>query len=111
MLQLAVDHYQKVGRTQALADFNNDKAPFRDRDLYVACIDSKLTISANGGFPNLVGSSTQPLSRAAWDAATSTTIGTVKYQWIDPVTHQTLPKTLFYEKVGSDVCGVGAYNP
>ncbi len=111
MLKLAIEHYQSVGRTQALADFNSGKAPFLDRDLYVACIDSNLTISANGGFPNLVGSTTQPLSRAAWDAASTGTIGTVNYQWIDPVTKQTLPKTLFYEKVGSDVCGVGAYNP
>ncbi len=111
MLAKAVAHYNSVGRTQALADFTNRVSPFFDRDLYVACIDSNLKQSANGGFPNLVGSTTQPLSRAAWDAATTTTIGTVNYTWIDPATNQPLPKTLFYEKVGVDVCGVGAYNP
>jgi cytochrome c len=111
MLAKAIAHYNQVGRKQALADFTAEVAPFKDRDLYVACIDSSLKQSANGGFPQYVGSTIQPLSRAQWDAATTTTIGTVKYNWIDPETNQTLPKTLFYEKVGQDVCGVGAYNP
>ncbi len=111
MLQKAVEHYNKVGRTQALADFNNRVAPFFDRDLYVACIDSNLVISANGGFPNLVGTTTEPLSRAAWDAATINKIDSVNYSYTDPATGSVLPKTFYYEKVGSDVCGVGAYHP
>jgi hypothetical protein len=111
MLKKAIEHYNTAGRKQALADFTARATPFFDRDLYVACIDSSLKQSANGGFPNLVGSTVQPLSRAAWDAATTTTIGTVDYSWIDPATNQTLPKTFYYEKVGQDVCGVGAYHP
>jgi hypothetical protein len=111
MLQKAVDHYNSVGRKQALADFTGRVAPFFDRDLYVACIDSHLTQSANGGFPNLVGSSIEPISRAAWDSASKNVIGSVDYQWIDPATGTTEPKTFYYEKVGSDVCGVGAYHP
>ncbi len=111
MLQKAVEHYNSVGRKQALADFTGRVAPFFDRDLYVACIDSNLIQSANGGFPNLVGSSVEPISRAAWDSASNNNIGSVSYQWIDPATGVTEPKTFYYEKVGSDVCGVGAYNP
>jgi hypothetical protein len=111
MLQKAVDHYNSVGRTQALSDFNHRVAPFFDRDLYVACIDSNLVISANGGFPNLVGTTTEPLSRAAWDAATTNKIDSVNYSYTDPANGNTLPKTFYYEKVGSDVCGVGAYHP
>jgi hypothetical protein len=111
MLKEGVAHYSSVGRTQALADFNGRVAPFFDRDLYVACIDSHLILSANGGFPNLVGSSTEPLSRAAWDSASPGKINSVNYAYIDPVTKKTEPKTFYYEKVGSDVCGVGAYHP
>jgi cytochrome c len=111
MLQKAVEHYNSVGRTQALADFTNRVAPFFDRDLYVACIDSNLIQSANGGYPNLVGSPIEPISRAAWDSASTTTIGSVNYVWLDPATGTTEPKTFYYEKVGSDVCGVGAYQP
>lgn len=111
MLKLAVAHYLAVGRTQALKDFNNRVSPFFDRDLYVACIDSHLIISANGGFPNLVGSAVEPLSRAQWDAASTSKISSTNYSYTDPATGQTEPKTLYYEKVGTDVCGVGAYHP
>ena len=110
MLQLAIQHYQAVGRDQALKDFTNRAAPFFDRDLYVACINSHLIQSANGGFPNLVGSSVQPISRARWDAATVGKIDSINYSYIDPATGVNSPKTLYYEKAGTeDVCGVGAY--
>lgn len=111
MLKKAVEHYNSVGRDQALSDFTQRVDPFFYKDLYVACIDSDLKQSANGGFPDLVGSPLQPLSRAQWDAATTTTIGTTNYVWTDPANGQSLPKTLYYEKVGKDVCGVGAYHP
>ena len=111
MLKKAVAHYNAVGRTQALADFTNRVAPFFDRDLYVACIDSTLTQSANGGYSYLVGSKIEPISRSAWDAATEGRIDSISYAWLDPATNTTEPKTFFYEKVGSDVCGVGAYTP
>ena len=111
MLKLAVEHYQAVGRAQALADFTGRVAPFFDRDLYVACINAHLIQTANGGFPNLVGSAVEPLSRAAWDSASKNKIGSVDYSWLNPVSGQTEPKTFYYEKVGSDVCGVGAYHP
>ena len=111
MLQKAVEHYNSVGRTQALSDFTSRLAPFFDRDLYVAWIDSHLVQSANGGLPNLVGSSVEPISRAAWDAASNNNIGSVHYQWLNPANGQTEPKTFHYEKVGRDVCGVGVCNP
>ena len=110
MLQKAIEHYNLVGRDQARADFNNRVAPFFDRDLYVACIDTHLVISANGGFPNVVATPGGPLTRSTWDAASTTSIGSVNYSYLNPVTKQAEPKTFYYEKVGSDVCGVGAYH-
>ena len=119
MLQKAVAHYKDVGRTKALADFNGGKAPFRDRDLYVVCIGSDHKIIANGGFPQYVGMSAdivkdaqgKSVGKAGWDVATSKGEGAVKYDWINPITHKTEPKITFFQKVGDDVCGVGAYNP
>ena len=118
MLRQAVDHYNSVGRKQALEDFNTKKPPFGDRDLYVACIGADHTIVANGGFPEYVGLSVDgwkdvngnSVGRAAWDAA-SRGDESIKYRWINPVTHKMEPKVLFVQKVGEDVCGVGAYNP
>ena len=117
MLQQAVAHYQEVGRKQALADFTGKKPPFVDRDLYVACIGPDHIIVANGGFPSLVGTSTdgwldadgKSLGKASWEAA-SKGEGSVEYRWYNPVFHKLEPKVFFVQKVGDDLCGVGAYN-
>jgi cytochrome c len=119
MLQQAVGHYQEVGRKQALADFTGKKPPFVDRDLYVACIGPDHTIIANGGFPYLVGSSVdawkdadgKPLGRTSFEVASSKGEGSVAYRWYNPVSGKLEPKILFVQKIGDDVCGVGAYNP
>jgi len=118
MLAKAVTHYKSVGRTKALADFNSGKAPFRDRDLYVVCLTHDAITTANGGFPSYVGTSVNllkdahgnPLGKALLAAAAKHD-GFVKYDWINPVTHQTEPKTTFVQDLGEDVCGVGAYTP
>jgi cytochrome c len=119
MLQKAVDHYKSVGRKQALADFNKKKAPFGDRDLYVACFGADHRITANGGFPKLVGESAdlirdadgQSVGQEGWDLASKNGQATLRYSWMNPVTRKMEPKITFFTKVGDDVCGVGAYNP
>jgi hypothetical protein len=119
MLERAVAHYKDVGRKQALADFNARKPPFGDRDLYVVCLGPDHTIVANGGFPQYVGASADLLEdadgksvgKAGWDVATAKGEGSVKYQWVNPVTHKMEAKITFFQKAGEDVCGVGAYNP
>ena len=119
MLRKAVEHYNDVGRKQALADFNGRKAPFYDRDLYVFCIGPNHIEVANGGFPQFVGTSAdalrdadgKSLGKALWDAASNPGEGSVKYRWTNPVSGKTEPKIGFVQKIGEDVCGVGAYNP
>lgn len=117
MLDKAVAHYMAVGRKQALADFNAKKAPFSDRDLYVFCIGPDKTVVANGGFPIFVGqpvdvfkdANGKPLGKSLIDAAASASVGMVEYPHINPVTHKPATKVSFVQKVGDDVCGVGAY--
>ena len=119
MLRKAVEHYNDVGRKQALADFTGKKAPFYDRDLYVFCIGPNHIEIANGGFPQFVGTSAdalqdadgKSLGKALWDAASNTSEGSVKYRWTNPVSGKTERKIGFVQKIGEDVCGVGAYNP
>ena len=120
MLQLAVAHYQEVGRKQALADFNGKKPPFFDRDLYVFCVGAdSSTLTANGAFPQYVGQSVdvwrdadgKPLGRAIQDAARKNDQGSIAYRMFNPISGQIEPKISFWQKLGEDVCGVGAYNP
>ena len=119
MLQKAVAHYQSVGREQALADFSAKTPPFVDRELYVVCIGPDHLISANGNFPQYVGTSAdalkdaagKPLGAAILDAASSKGGGSVRYMLINPTSGKTERKETFAQKVGDDVCGVGVYSP
>jgi signal transduction histidine kinase len=117
MLKKAVAHYKETGRKQALADFTAKKAPFSDRDLYVFCLGLDGVMSANGGFPSFVGANVdvlkdangRPLGKALLEAGSREGGGSVEYPHINPVTHKPEPKVSFVQKVGDDVCGVGAY--
>ncbi|HEY6947923.1 MAG TPA: cache domain-containing protein [Gemmatimonadales bacterium] len=117
MLAKAVAHYRKVGRAQALADFTAKKAPFVDRDLYVVCIGPDRVISAHGAAASYVGASPdllkdaegKPLGKAIFDAADKKGGGSVRYRWVNPVSGKVEPKVSFVERVGTDVCLVGAY--
>jgi cytochrome c len=119
MLQKAVDHYNSVGREQALSDFNHKKAPFGDRDLYVVCIGPHDKLTANGGFPQYVGLSPdilkdaegKPLGKSIWETGNSKGEGSVEHLMTNPVSRKIERKITFVQKIGDDVCGVGAYNP
>jgi cytochrome c len=118
MLEKAIDHYRSVGRQQALADFTAKKPPFRDRDLYVLCFDANRVVVANGGFPwflhtpgdTVVDQKGKGVATAAWAATTATGEGQVHYRWYNPATHNVETKLAFFERIGHDVCGVGAYS-
>lgn len=92
MLEKAVAHYKAVGRKQALADFNNRKAPFSDRDLYVFCIGPDRLMVANGGYPSFVGqpadllkdANGKALGKSLIDAAAPAGAGFVQYPHIIP---------------------------
>ena len=117
LLAKATAHYQKVGRAQALADFTAKKPPFVDRDLYVFCIGGEKTVTAHGADPAQVGTDIDTLvdvdgkhfGTEMWKAGNTPGGGSVEYRWLNPVTRKVEPKISFVQKVGSDICGVGAY--
>jgi len=116
MLAKAAAHYKSAGRAQALKDFNAGKAPFRDRDLYVFCIAPDGMTLANGGFPQYVGTSVntlkdaegKPLGKRLIDSANKGS-GSVEYLWTNPMTKKAEWKISYTAKLGTDICGVGAY--
>jgi hypothetical protein len=48
--------------------------------------------------------------RRVLDAVAGRSEGPVEYRRLNPVSHNVEPKTSFVQKLGDDVCGVGAYN-
>jgi hypothetical protein len=117
MLQKAVAHYGAVGRKQALADFTAKKAPFSDRDLYVVCLGPGGIITAHGLSATYVGLSAdilkdannKPLGTTIWTNGSSKGSGSIEYSMLNPTTKKVESKTSFFQKVGDDVCVVGAY--
>lgn len=121
LLQNAVAHYKQVGRPQALQDFTGKRAPWVDRDLYVACMDDqKHVLLANGAFPSYVGTSLdaakdiagKPLGQSMAEAAAKGGIQEVQWHWFNPVTGKLERKVSLVQKVDiSTSCSVGYYEP
>jgi hypothetical protein len=49
------------------------------------------------------------LGGAIWDKAQQTGEGSINFEWINPVSRVMEKKIAFFNKVGQDICGVGAY--
>ena len=117
LLDKAVAHYQKVGRAQALKDFNAAKGPFVDRDLYVFCAGPDNKMVAHGADQAQIGvdiTTRKDVDGKAFGAevvkvAAQPGGGSVEYKWNNPVSKQVEAKVSYVRKVGTDICGVGAY--
>ena len=117
----AIEHYKQVGRKQAMEDFDNKKAPWLDRDLYVVCLDSKHTLLANGGYPQYVGTAIEDLTKAKngkllgqalWDSAEGGGTEVVEWRWLNPMTKSMENKAGIAQKADAEVaCTVGYYKP
>jgi cytochrome c len=118
MLTKAVAYYKANGRAKALAEFNRNRPPFSDRDLYVFCIGPDKKLVADGGYREFVNQSAdqlkdadgKPIGGAVWDTAMKKGEGELHYNWLNPVTKLIEPKVSYFAKVGQDACGVGSYD-
>jgi cytochrome c len=118
MLTKAVAYYKDNGRERAFAEFNRNRRPFSDRDLYVFCIGPDRRLLANGGYREYINQSAdllkdsdgKPIGGAVWDMAMTKGHGELRYNWLNPVTKLIEPKVSYFSRVGQDVCGVGSYD-
>ncbi len=55
MVERAMEHWQRVGRERALADFHDPAAGFIDRDLFIVVLDRDGYYQAYGPRPEIVG--------------------------------------------------------
>lgn len=119
MLDRAEEHYNTVGRDQALQDFTARTPRFSDRDLYVFCFGPDALTSAHGADAALIGKPVGEL-RDLDDQPFATRMveisqqqpgrGEITYKWNNPVSGVVERKVSVFRKVGEDVCGVGAYH-
>jgi len=91
LLDKAVAEVEKDGTAKAIARFNDPAGGFRDRDLYVFCMDGSHKITAHPD-TSLRGTDTATLKDANGKAfgaemvdAAKKGSGTVEYMWKNPV--------------------------
>jgi hypothetical protein len=111
----------RADRTKALDMFNRGEGGFRDRDLYVICInasDDKFVAIGNPNAKGLLGMDANtfedidgdPMSIAAAGQKPDGDITVSDYEFPKPGTDKTpVPKETYFTKIGNLICGVGYY--
>lgn len=117
MVHKAVKHVTSVGKDKAIADFNEKKADWVDRDLYIVMLDSSGKVLAHSTNAKLVGKEMIEVAdadgrfftREMVDVVKSSGKGWVDYKFTDPATKKVLPKSSYCEKAADAGVCVGVY--
>lgn len=118
MTEAAAAHVKKVGAEKAFHDFNNDKATWTKKDLYIVAFDFAGNCLAHGTNEKLVGKNLIELKDQTGKLFTKAIIETGKagagwtdYEWVHPVTKKLELKSTYSMRVQGveAVVGVGAY--
>ena len=119
MVQKAIAHIKKVGREKAFADFNNKSGPFTDRDLYVVVYDMKGKVLAHGANDKMIGKDVIELrdndgkffvkERVEMMSKSPEAKGWQDYKFMNPVTRQIEPKSMYLQRYEDLIIGCGIY--
>jgi hypothetical protein len=105
----------KANAELAIAKFNHNEAPFRDRDLFVFCFNAD-----NGKFTAheaLIGTDVRELRDALgrpfgiemYNAPAVDGITEIAFIWPLPGTSLKVAKRAYMARIGEQICGVSAY--
>ncbi len=107
LVKKAVAFYKANGKEKALAEFNNPKGQFVDKELYIFAIDMSGTTLANGSNAKMVGKNTlelkdadgKPFIKQFIELAKTKGSGWVDYMWSNPDSKRMDAKSSYIEKV------------
>lgn len=117
MVKKAAAYIKANGQEKALAEFNNPKGAFIDRDLYIWVAESNGKAIAHGANQRLVGKDLRTLRDVDNKAfiediltlANSKGKGWVDYKWPNPTTKAIENKSTYFEKSGDLIIACGIY--
>lgn len=117
MVGKAVAFLKANGKDKALAEFNNPKGQFVERDLYIFVLGKDGLTLANGVNPKIVGKNVGDMKdqngkafiKALLGAGNGKGSGWVDYVWPDPVSQKLRPKSTYVEKSGDWFICAGVY--
>jgi hypothetical protein len=109
----------KENEAGALASFTAGAPGFKDKDLYVFCVDPSGVVTANGGHPDHIGLDTHTeidsqgknIGAAILAAAKPGAISTATYMYPKPGSSEPALKSALIGQVDDQICGVGYYAP
>jgi len=113
----AIAFYKASGKEIALAEFTNPKGPFVQDEMYIFVLDPKGIMIAHGvnekyigkNFIDLQDSTGKSFIREIINAANVNGSGWIDYQWYNPVTKETKPKSVYFERVDDLIFCSGIY--
>lgn len=119
MAEKASAHMMEVGPEKAMADFNDPKGGYQDRDLYVWVYTADGKIVCIPGIPALLNRDATTLKdgdgkeygKAVLEIARTTGKGWLDLRITNPVTKKIEAKRSYVIKTGDYILGVGAYSP
>ncbi|MFZ6773997.1 cache domain-containing protein [Undibacterium sp. SXout7W] len=117
MVKKAAAYIKANGQEKAIAEFNNPKGAFIDRDLYIWVAEANGKAIAHGANQRLVGKDLRTLRDVDNKAfiediinvANSKGKGWVDYKWPNPTTKAIEHKSTYFEKSGELIIACGIY--
>ncbi|MBL0140841.1 MAG: cache domain-containing protein [Betaproteobacteria bacterium] len=119
MVDKAIAYIKKNGRDKAFAEFNNRKGQFTDRDLYVVVYDLKGKVLSHGANAKMIGRDVIDLrdndgkyfvrERVEMMSKSPNAKGWQDYKFMNPVTNQIEPKSMFLQRYEDIMVGCGIY--
>ena len=119
MVKKAVAAIKADGKEKAFAAIDDPKGPYRDRDLYVVVYDLSGKCLAHGANPKQIGKDLLELRDPDGKFFVKERVEMAKtqpsfwqdYKFLNPVTRQIEPKSMYLEKVDDMLVGCGVYKP
>jgi len=118
MVKKAVEYIKANGNEKAFAEITNPKGQFVDRDLYVVVYDMSAKCLAHGQKANMVGkelidfkdSDGKEFYKERVEMMKKQTTAWQDYKFMNPVSKQIEPKSMYLERTGDLIVGCGVYS-
>ncbi len=119
MVDKAIAFIKKNGREKAFAEFNNPKGQFTDRDLYVVVYSMTGKVLSHGANAKMIGRDVIELrdvdgkffvkERVEMMSKGPNAKGWQDYKFMNPVSRQIEPKSMFIQRFEDMIVGCGIY--
>ena len=117
MVKKAIDYIKANGNDKAFAEISNPKGQFVDRDLYVVVYDMNAKCLAHGQKKSMVGKELIDFKDVDGKEYMKERVELMKknqtawqdYKFMNPVTKQIEPKSMYVERFGDLIVGCGIY--